>query len=68
LEKAFGPSASRKYEANRLKVTARSHTPARPAANTTYGAFVGIYTIGPDPRHFASSRAAITERNMRGNT
>ena len=32
------------------------------------GVFVSIYTIGPDPRHFASSRAAIEERNMRGNT
>ena len=27
---------------------------------------VPIYTIGPDPRHFASSRAAIEEPHMRG--
>jgi hypothetical protein len=32
------------------------------------GAFVAIYTIGPDPRHFASSRAAIAERNIRAGT
>ena len=49
----------------RLKVTARSRSPARLAANTADSAFLGIYTIGPDPRHFASSRTAIKERKLR---
>ncbi len=46
--------------ASRLTLTLRRPRPV--------GAFVAIYTIGHDPRRFASSRAAITERNMRGNT